>query len=147
MMTWLQIPEIDYASWLISINLKAFVLITLILGVSWFMRRASAATRHSILAAGVFVLLLLPATSVLFPTWNIGVVPSLSTSPGQTTLLTVDNTRAQVTTPGQTIVLTPELDGTFSERPLQDVRSQTSRIVPPVESRKLASQPNPFRLS
>ena len=86
MNNWLAISDFELVTWVYALNIKALVLAALVLMATWSMKTASAATRHSIIVAGVLATLALPVSTVLLPTRNVGLIPGLqsvmSRSPG-----------------------------------------------------------------
>jgi HEAT repeat protein len=63
-----------------EIVIKSLVVQVVALSTLWFMRRASAAARHLYLTVTVLIVLALPATTLLLPSFNTGIIslpPSL----------------------------------------------------------------------
>jgi beta-lactamase regulating signal transducer with metallopeptidase domain len=60
----------------LEFTLKSFLLAAVVLGITWTMRRSSAAERHLCLSIAVIVLLLLPVTALIVPSWSVGFLPN-----------------------------------------------------------------------
>jgi beta-lactamase regulating signal transducer with metallopeptidase domain len=60
---------------IIELAIKSFLLVGVILSITWFMRRSSAAVRHLLLAVTTLALIAMPAATVLLPSWSAGLLP------------------------------------------------------------------------
>jgi hypothetical protein len=65
------------ALWLLEIAVKATALLALAAALTVMLRRASAATRHLVWAAGLAGTLVLPMAGTVLPGWTVPLTPAL----------------------------------------------------------------------
>ena len=80
----------------LGFTLKSFLLAALVLAITWTMRRSSAAERHLYLSITVVVLLLLPLTALIVPSWNVSLLPNPFPEPTEVTRLSTGSQGTEV---------------------------------------------------
>ena len=58
-----------------ELTVKSLFLLTVVMAVTWFMRRTSAAVRHLYFAAASVALIVLPLAGMLLPSWQPDILP------------------------------------------------------------------------
>ena len=94
--------------WIIDITIKGTLLLAIAGGITYLLRRASAAARHWVWSFSLFGVLLVPLLSMLLPNWNLPILPEIAA---------VEST-ANVT------VSQPEAEATITKSIQQDVVKQ-----------------------
>lgn len=79
-MTWVEglLNNQDLLKWIIDVTLKGTLLLTIAAGITYLLRRASAAARHWVWSFGLFGVLLVPVLSMLLPNWNLPLLPEIN---------------------------------------------------------------------
>jgi beta-lactamase regulating signal transducer with metallopeptidase domain len=80
----------------LEFTLKSFFLVAVILAITWTMRRSSAAERHLYLSIAVIVLLLLPLTALIIPSWNVGFLTNPFPETNKVTHFSTGSARTEV---------------------------------------------------